>query len=491
MARASSREFPIAIVGAGFAGIGMAIQLVKAGIHSFTIFERADEIGGTWRDNTYPGAACDVPSHVYSFSFEPNPWWSRAFAESGEIWDYLMRLVEKWKLRDHLRLRTEIVDARFDEEAGSWTLRAEDGECFTARVVLSGVGGLVDPSLPDIKGIQGFGGEIFHTARWKHDCELTGKNVAVIGTGASAVQVVPAIAPQVAKLSVFQRTPAWVVPKLDKQYSEKAKRFLARFPSALRASRWLKYGLSELFGPMVFLDAPRLSAIGERGSLRHLHEQVGDPELRAKLTPDFQLGCKRILISNDYWATFERENVDLVTEPIEEIARDGIQTRDGTLHEADAIVLATGFALGLANAPFPVTGRGGRTLDEAWSDGAVAYKGMTVSGFPNWFILMGPNTGPGHTSVLVYIEAQIAYAIQAIRKILTEDLRYVDVRPDVQDRYNAGIQRRMKKMVWTSGCNSWYLSPDGTNHALYPGFASEYVLRARKFKPSEYEIGTY
>jgi cation diffusion facilitator CzcD-associated flavoprotein CzcO len=309
----------------------------------------------------------------------------------------------------------------------------------------------------------------------------------VIGTGASAVQVVPSIAPQVAKLSVFQRTPAWVVPRLDKAYSERARRRYARHPLALRASRLALYGLSELLGPMVFLDSKRLSAIGERMSLAHLRAQVKGPELRRKLTPSFQFGCKRILVSDDYWASFERENVELVTEPIAEIRREGIETRDGRLHEVDAIVLATGFAVSLARAPFPITGRGARTLDQAWQQGAVAYKGMTVSGFPNWFILMGPNTGPGHTSVLVFTEAQIEHAVQAIRKIRDEGLRYVDVRQEVQDRYNAGIQARMPHMVWHT-CKSWYLSPDGSNHALYPGFAAEYALRARRFRPRDYQI---
>ena len=483
-------DFPIAIIGAGFAGIGTAIQLRKAGIYSFTIFERAHEIGGTWRDNTYPGAACDVPSHVYSFSFELNPSWSRVFSESGEIQGYLLDVVEKWNLRPNLRLGTSIVEARFDEAAGTWTLTTDADETFTARVVISGVGGLVDPAFPDIKGLQSFSGELFHTARWNHDFDVTGKRVAVIGTGASAVQVVPSIAPRVAKLSVFQRTPGWVLPKLDRKYSEKAKKRLARFPLLQRFFRLVRYWLSEVFGPMIFLDSKPLSSLAEKGSMRHLASQVSDPELREKLTPHFQFGCKRILISDDYWASFERDNVDLVTDPIEEIKPEGIQTRDGTLHEVDAIVLATGFDVGLVAAPFAVTGLGGKTLDDAWSGGAVAYKGMTVSGFPNWFILMGPNTGPGHTSVLVYTEAQIHHALQAIQKLRDENLKYVDIRQDVQDGYNEGIQRRMKHMVWSS-CKSWYLSEDGSNHALYPGFAAEYILRARNFKPSEYEIARF
>jgi len=484
-------DFPIAIIGAGFAGIGTAIQLKKAGIHSFTIFERADEIGGTWRDNTYPGAACDVPSHAYSLSFEQNPGWTHRYSPSEEIQNYLLGIVDKWQLRSHLRLGTEIVGARFDETQGAWTLTTDKGDTVTARVVVSGVGGLVDPALPDIKGLQSFGGELFHTARWNHDYELTGKRVGVIGTGASAVQVVPSIAPQVERLAVFQRTPAWVVPKRDKRYSEHARRLYARFPFLLHASRFLQYLSSEIWGPMIFLDAPRLSAVGERLSMAHLRAQVKDPVLREKLTPHFQFGCKRILVSDDYWASFERENVDLVTDPIEEIVPEGIRTADGKLHELDVLVLATGFALGLASAPFPITGRGGRTLDQSWADGAVAYKGMTVSGFPNWFILMGPNTGPGHTSVLVYTEAQIAHALSAIQKLRREGHKWVDVRQSVQDHYNAGIQGRMKHMVWSTGCHSWYLSSDGSNHSLYPGFAAEYALRARRFDPSDYEIARF
>ena len=481
-------DFPIAIVGSGFAGIGMAIRLKQAGIDSFTMFERASEIGGTWRDNTYPGAACDVPSHAYSLSFEQDPHWSYRYSPSREIHDYLLRLVEKWQLRPHLRFGTEIVGARFDEGRGVWTLSAANDQSFNARVVVSAVGGLVDPALPDIKGIPTFRGEIFHTARWNHSYDLAGRRVGVIGTGASAVQVVPSIAPQVERLRVFQRTPAWVVPKLDKRYSERAKRLYARYPFLLRASRFLQYAASELFGPMIFLDAPRLSAIGERMSAHHLHAQVSSPELREKLRPKFQFGCKRILVSDDYWAAFERENVDLVTEPIEEIVPEGIRTRDGMTHELDAIVLATGFAVGLAKAPFPVTGRAGRSLDVSWSHGAVAYKGMTVSGFPNWFILMGPNTGPGHTSVLVYTEAQISHTLQAIDRLRKDRLKYVEVRQEVQDRYNERIQRRMKYMVWSSGCKSWYLSEDGMNRALYPGFAGEYALRARRFRPKDYTL---
>lgn len=479
-------DFPIVIIGAGFGGIGMAIQLEKAGIRSYTIFERAHEVGGTWRDNTYPGAACDVPSHAYSLSFEQNPDWTRKFSPSSEIQAYLLGIVDKWKLRDHIEFGVEIDEARFDEEAGVWTLHRSDGETTTARVVISAVGGLVDPSLPDIPGIETFEGHTCHTARWDHDYDMEGKRVAVIGTGASAVQVVPSIATRVEHLTVFQRTPAWVVPKRDAEYSEEERERYRRFPLLLNLSRAFKYWMSELFGPIVYLNAPRLSSRGERISLAHLRSQVKDPELRKKLTPDFQFGCKRMLISDDYWATFERENVDLECDPIERIEARGIRTKNGTLHEFDAIVFATGFELGLANAPFPIYGRDGRSLNEAWAGGAVAYKGMTVSGFPSWFILMGPNTGPGHTSVLVFTEAQIQHTLGAIKKMRDENLRYVDVRQDVQDRYNDRIQARMPHMVW-GNCNSWYLNDDGTNHSLYPGPAFEYVAGACHFEARDYE----
>ena len=481
-------QFPIAIIGAGFSGLGMAIHLKKAGILSFTIFERAGEIGGTWRDNTYPGAACDVPSPVYSYSFEQNPDWSSKFAGSREIQDYLLRCVDRYRLRPHLRLNTSITDARFDEERGVWVLTTDQGDTVTARAVVSGMGGLTEPSYPDIKGIGDFAGKIIHTARWDHDYDLAGKKVGVIGTGASAIQVIPAIAPEVGKLSVFQRTPAWVLPKGASAIDQASKDRYRRSPLRLRLRRAFFYWFSELMGPMIMLDSPRLSRIAERVSEKHLEDSVADPVLREKLRPDFQFGCKRILVSDDYWSTLERENVELFTGGIEEIRPGGVVTTDGREHALDALVLATGFEVGFSKSPFPVTGRGGRSLDDMWSEGATAYKGMTVSGVPNWFILMGPNTGPGHTSVLVYTEAQMGYILQALKMMIGDDVKTLAVRKAVQDRYNEGLQRRMKHTVWSSGCNSWYLTDDGKNHTLYPGFASEYRARVRKFRARDYDV---
>ncbi|MCP4005082.1 MAG: NAD(P)/FAD-dependent oxidoreductase [bacterium] len=488
MQASSTPDFPIAILGAGFAGLGMGIQLKKAGILSFVIIEREDDVGGTWRDNTYPGCACDVPSDVYSYSFELNPDWSRAFSPWDEIRDYLRDCTDKYKLRDHMRLGVAVNEARFDEEAGFWNLSLSDGSTVTARAVVSGLGGLVDPAYPDIKGIHSFAGEVFHTARWNHDYDVAGKRVAVIGTGASAIQVVPEVAKEVAKLSVFQRTAAWVFPKRDYIVKESTKKRYRQFPFLQRAVRLIKYWMSEFVGPFVILDSPRLSGVFERISARHLDSSVVDATIREKLRPDFQFGCKRLLISDDYYPAFNRDNVELVTSGIEEIHANSIETADGVDHPIDALILATGYQLGLATAPFPIIGRDGRSLDDAWSDGAVAYKGVSVSGFPNWFIIMGPNTGPGHTSVLVYTEAQIRHALQAIRKMIAEDIKTVEVKQDVQDTYNTGLQKRMKHTVWTSGCSSWYLNEDGSNHSLYPGLAFEYVLRVRNFKPADYQI---
>ena len=485
----TGENLPIIIVGSGFGGIGMGIQLKKAGIDSFVIIERADEIGGTWRDNTYPGCACDVPSYVYSFSFEPNPNWSRMFAEGPEIQDYLLHCVEKHDLRKHMQFNTEILKARYDDFTGIWTLETDKGENLQARVVISAVGGLTDPALPDIAGIDTYKGELFHTARWDHNAQLKDKRVAVIGTGCSGVQVVPNIASDVKDLTVFQRTAAWVLPKYDAVISEKTKERFSRWPFLQKVVRGtLKWG-SEALGPFLILDSQKLSSVFEWAAKRNLNKGIKDPELRKKLMPNFQFGCKRMIISSDYYPVLEKENVTLETSGIAQFVKDGIVAKDGTKFDLDAVILATGFDLGLTSAPFEVSGVKGRSLDDAWSDGAVAYKGVTVSGFPNWFSIMGPNTGPGHTSVIIYTEAQINYILQAVQHIKENNLKCVDVKHAVQDDYNEGLQNRMQYTVWTSGsCNSWYLNADGSNHALYPGFAHEYTSRIRSFDPIDYTL---
>jgi cation diffusion facilitator CzcD-associated flavoprotein CzcO len=483
-------KFPVVVIGCGFAGIGMGIKLKAAGLDDFIIFERADEVGGTWRDNTYPGCACDVPTYVYSFSFEPNPNWSNIFGQQAEIQQYLLDCVAKHQLRPHIRLNTAIVKAEFNEATGSWIITTDKGDSYQARAVITAVGGLTDPALPEIDGIENFKGEIFHTARWNQDYDYKNKRVAVIGTGCSAVQVIPSIQPHVAHLEVYQRTAAWVMPRHDTAISPKFKSFLGRYPKAQQAIRSTLYWGAELLAPFLILDSKILSKPFEALAYRNLKTQVKDLDLRKKLTPNFQFGCKRMIVSDHYYPALTKHNVDLITSGITRITTAGIQTQDGQIHPADCIIFATGFDISLAESPFEIYGLGKRSLNEEWAkNGAYAYKGISIEGYPNWFSIMGPNTGPGHTSVLIYTEAQINYIMQALQVLKEQALKYVDVRKDVMDEYNEGIQQRMKHTVWTSGsCVSWYLNADGTNHALYPGFATEYCQRIKQFKLHEYRV---
>lgn len=477
----------ILIVGTGFAGIGMGIRLKQAGIDDFTILEQAETVGGTWRDNHYPGAACDVESHLYSFSFEKNPDWSRTFACQREILAYLEHCTTKYGIRSHIRFNTSVTGGSFDEESGLWSLTTRGGETLRARVVVSGTGGLSRPALPDIPGLTRFEGKTFHSARWDDAYPLDGKTVGVIGTGASAVQIVPSIAPRVGRMQVFQRTPPWILPKLDRAFSAEEKARFRKQPWRMSVERSAIYWKREL-SAVGFVVEPRLLRLLEPLVLRYLAKQVRDPALRRKLTPDYRLGCKRILPTNDYYPALQRPNVELVTEGIEAVTPRGIVTRDGKERALDVLILATGFHAAESVSPFGITGRGGRDLNEAWRDGAEAYLGATVSGFPNLFLLVGPNTGLGHTSMVVMIEAQIAYALSAIQTMRARRLDLVDVRPEVQARYNQEIRRRLETTVWASGCKSWYQTRSGKNTTLWPGLTVEFVRRTRAFDAGSYEL---
>jgi cation diffusion facilitator CzcD-associated flavoprotein CzcO len=477
----------ILIVGTGFAGIGMGIRLKQAGIDDFTILEQAAGVGGTWRDNHYPGAACDVESHLYSFSFEKNPDWSRTFARQEEILAYLEHCTDKYGIRPHIRFDTPVTGGSFDEKSGLWSLTINGGETLRARVVVSGTGGLSRPALPDIPGLASFAGKTFHSARWDDRHPLEGKTVGVIGTGASAVQIVPAIAPRVGQMHVFQRTAPWILPKRDRAFSEREKERFRRSPWRMSLERAAIYWKRELTG-LGFVVEPRMLSLFEPLVLRYLAKQVRDPVLRRKLTPDYHLGCKRILPTNDYYPALQRPSVELVTEGIETITPRGIVTRDGKERPLDLLILATGFEAAEAVAPFGITGRGGRDLNETWRDGAEAYLGATVAGFPNLFLLVGPNTGLGHSSMVVMIEAQIAYALSAIQTMRAQRLDLVDVRPEAQARYNEEIHRRLGKTVWASGCKSWYQTRSGKNTTLWPGLTVEFVRRTRAFDPGSYEL---
>ncbi len=478
-------EFPIAIIGAGFAGIGTAIRLLQEGIGSFTIFEQAERVGGTWRDNTYPGCACDVPSHLYSLSFDQNPRWTHEFSGQAEILAYLEDVVARHGLRPFIRFGARVEGGRFDESTGTWTLKISNGEEFRARAVIAGVGPFGNPAIPDIPGRERFEGVQFHSSRWDHSYDLRGKRVASIGTGASAIQYVPEIAKEVDRLTVFQRTAPWVFPKPNRPYSEWAKRAFEVVPGLQRLYRSGIYWSWESRA-VGFVRYPELLRPAEWLGRWHIRRSVKDPALRAKVTPDFSVGCKRVLGSDDWYPTLQRDNVELVTDRIVEIDEGGILTADGRRHEVDAIVWGTGFRVTDFLLPMRMHGLGGRELSDAWRNGAEAYYGIVVSGFPNLFMLLGPNTGLGHNSVVFMIEAQIHYVLAMIRRLRDEGLAYLDVKPLEQRRFNETIQERMKRTVWLTGCQSWYLDASGRNFTLWPGFTFEYWLRTRRPDPKAY-----
>jgi cation diffusion facilitator CzcD-associated flavoprotein CzcO/acetyl esterase/lipase len=476
----------VAIVGAGFGGIGLGMTLKTAGIDSFTIFERADGIGGVWRDNTYPGAACDVPSHLYSFSFEPNPDWTRVYSPQPEILDYLERCVERYGIGPNLRLGTEVTRADFDAESGRWRIETGDGETIEADVLVSACGQLSRPALSRIPGADRFEGPIFHTARWRHDVDVTGRRVAVIGTGASTIQIVPAIAPRVGELDVYQRSAPYVVPKKDRPYRPWERRLFRVFPPARLVRRFWQWLVFEIF-VSAFNQFKPVGRLGARMAERHLDESVPDPELRERLRPDHVLGCKRVLISGDYYETFARPNVELVTEGVRELSENGVVAGDGTERPADVIVLSTGFESTGFLAPMEIRGREGVELNEAWREGANAYLGMTVAGFPNLFIMYGPNTNLGSGSIIFQLESQMRYILDAVRKLQRRG-GWLSVRPEVQRSFDSEIQERLSTSVWQTGCNNWYLDEHGRNTNNWPGFTLEYRRRTRRFEAADYEV---
>ena len=480
-----TEHFRIAVVGSGFAGLGMAIRLKQEGIDDFVVLERAQDVGGTWRDNTYPGCQCDVPSHLYSFSFAPNPGWKRTFSMQPEIQSYLQRCAERYAITPHLRLGHELTDASWDEERQRWRLETPRA-VVTADVVVSGVGALSEPSIPDIPGLDDFEGTAFHSAAWDHGHDLRGERVAVIGTGASTVQIVPKLQPEVERLLVFQRTPPWVMPHPDRATTDFERRLYRLLPAAQTAMRAGIYWARETF-VLGFMHPRVIRATAERIARLHLARQVDDPELRSKLTPSYRMGCKRVLLSNDYYPALTRPNVELVTEAIAEVRGSSIVTRDGASHEVDTIVLGTGFHVTDPPAAERIRGRGGISLTEAWGKSMQAHVGTTVAGFPNIFWLLGPNTGLGHNSVVFMIEAQIAYVLDALRTMERHGIGAIEPREDAQTAYNDELQQRMQGTVWTSGgCRSWYLDASGKNRTLWPGSSWTFRRRTRRFDLADY-----
>jgi len=479
-------EVEVAVVGTGFSGLCMAIQLRQAGIESFVVLEQAERVGGTWRENTYPGAACDVPSHLYSFSFEQNPTWTRAFSPQREILDYLERCADKYQVRPAIRFGFAVESASFDEHTGRWTVRARDGRVVVARALVLGNGALHVPALPDIPGLDSFRGKRFHSARWDHSLDLRGKRLGLIGTGASAIQIVPAIADTVARLHLFQRSPAWVMPKPDHPIGARARALYARLPALQRLVRASLYWRLE-WRALGFAN-PQVLKLAEPLVRYYIAASVRDPALRAALTPDYRMGCKRILLSNDYYPALQKPGVEVVTDAIQRVEPTGVRTRDGVLRELDALVLGTGFRVNEYLSTILVTGLGGRELNATWQGNPGAYLGITVAGFPNLFLLMGPNTGLGHNSMIFMIEAQARYTLQCIQTLRARGLKSLTVRPEVQHAFNQELQSKLERSVWATGCNSWYLGDNGRNSAVWPGFTVDYWRRTRRIQIEDFTL---
>lgn len=483
MARAHT--YAALIVGAGFTGIGAAIKLARAGVEDIVVLERADAVGGTWRDARYPGAACDIPSLLYSFSFVANPAWSRAYSPAGEICQHIEEMADRFDVRRRIRFGHHVSGLSFDEKAGVWTATVGRRR-FRARTVVLASGPLPDSSFPDIRGLNSYAGHKIHSARWDDNYDFTGKRVAVIGTGASAIQIIPELVKQAEFVKVFQRTPGWVLPRVDTAIPPAVQEWFAKVPAAQQLARQALFWGHEASATALVWDTP-LTALAAQLGKAHLRMTVKDPWLRRQLTPDFTPGCKRMLISSDYYPALQRDNCKLIDWPIATLSPAGIRTSDGVEHHLDAIVFATGYDVHLTGPPFPVTGLGGRSLAADWAGGAQAYKSIHAHGYPNLFFMTGPNSGPGHNSLLVYVEGQLDYAVRAITTILDKNLRYLDVRERVQRRHNARIQRRLTKTTWMSGCRSWYLTDDGFNAAMYPGFATQYLRQMRNFRFADYD----
>lgn len=483
--RVQSEVLEVAIIGAGFGGMGLAIKLQQAGRSDFQIFERAADVGGVWRDNIYPGAACDVPSHLYSFSFEPNPHWQRSFGGQAEIYHYLQKCAEKHHLREKIRFNTEVSGLVFDENLCVWTVHFAGGEVIVARAVVLAIGGLNVPAYPKIEGLDSFKGKVMHTAEWDADYDLSDKRVGVIGTGASAIQVVPSIVPGVRELKLFQRTAPWVLPKGDVAISARWQKRFEQFPFLQKIRRLMQYWKFESLAP-VMIKNNWMTRFAEKLGRHYINRMVKDPVLREKVTPDYALGCKRVLLSDDYYPALRQSHVDVLTQGIERIEDDGIVMRDGTKTELDVLVLATGFKVPVAGSPLNIIGIGGRSLDEESRGGREAYLGMTVSGYPNLLDIMGPNTGPGNISVIFYIESQLRYIMSYLDQLKSRNIAMLDLKKEAQRDFNIGIQKKMQKTTWTSGCDSWYLTPEGKNTTLWPGYSWQYRMQSRKFDLSIY-----
>jgi cation diffusion facilitator CzcD-associated flavoprotein CzcO len=467
----SAGQHEIAIVGAGFSGLGAAIRLKAAGIVDFVILERDADVGGTWNANRYPGCQCDVPSNLYCYSFAPNPGWSRSFPPRAEIWEYLRACVERYDLVSHLRLGTEVVELAWEDRSRRWMLDTSAGR-LTARIVVAAMGALSEPAIPALDGAGRFAGRMFHSSRWPDRLDLRGARVAVLGTGASAIQFIPEIQPHVAELTVHQRTPPWVLPHPDRATRGIERALYRRAPFAQRVVRETVGAARETM--VLGLRHPALLGAAERLAGRHLERQIPDARLREHLRPDYRLGCKRILISNRYYPALGRANVALVPDAVVGLEREGVRTADGVVRPADVVIAATGFHVTDSPVARRIRGRDGRTLADHWDGSPQAYRGTTIAGFPNLFMLLGPNTGLGHTSVVLMIEAQIGHLLGALGAMAARRVEVIDTRPAAQAEWVAGVRRRARGTVWErGGCVSWYLDRGG-HSVLWPDSARRF-----------------
>jgi cation diffusion facilitator CzcD-associated flavoprotein CzcO len=476
------------IIGTGFSGLGMGIELQQCGV-DFLILEKADDIGGTWRDNTYPGCACDIPSHLYSFSFEPKADWKNLFSYQDEIWDYLKGVTDKYGLRRYIVFNSHVERAHWDDAELRWHVFTADGREFVAQFLISCVGALHIPSIPDFDGREQFAGPAFHSAEWDHGVDLTGKRVAVIGTGASAIQVVPEIVDDVAQLQLYQRTPPWVVPRTNDELPPRLRKALENIPGVRLALRGGIYGLQEALA-FSMTKRPALLKAGELLGKWNIRRSVKDRELRRKLTPRYQIGCKRILNSSTYYDAVVNSKTELITDGIARFTPDGIVTADGKERKVDVIVYATGFHVSDSFKYVEIKGLNGEDLGDRFNrEGPIAHRGTTIADVPNAFMLLGPNTGLGHNSMVYMIESQIHYVAEGIKAVEKAGAEALAPTRAAQDAYNAALQEKLGHSVWnTGGCSSWYLDEHGNNRVLWGGYTWQYRLATRKLDPTEYRF---
>jgi cation diffusion facilitator CzcD-associated flavoprotein CzcO len=477
----------VAVVGAGFGGVGAAVMLRRAGYEDVTVFEKGERVGGVWHHNTYPGAACDVPSHLYEFSFAPNPRWSRRYAPQAEIQAYLEDVARRWGVLDRIRTGTEVKSARWDEERGRWILETSAGP-HEAEVLITACGQLSVPKTPPLPGLESFEGPAFHTAEWRHDVDLAGKRVAVIGTGCSAIQVVPAIQPIVERVDVYQRSPGWTMPKMDSPYSERAKLLFERFPLLQQLDRAMVFASMEI-GAAAMTNRRWLLPPVRAIARRQISKSIADPELRRKVTPSDEVGCKRMMLTDEWYPTLTKPNVELVTERIAEVTPGGVRDAEGTERPADVLILATGFESHAFVAPMEVIGREGRALAEEWGEVARAYLGLSVPGFPSMFLLYGPNTNGGTGSVIYTLESGVGHVIAALRELDRADAERIEVRREAAERFDGELREALAGTVWHTGCTSWYVDENGNDPSQWPWLWSDYRRRTEELEPGAYALG--